>query len=106
MASNSCFVIRTSLSVTSLAITGWAAAAPRYQGAQGGKKVEHLVDGTWVFVFPVYFHVVGGLTVLTGPGLERADGENAFIWRGGAAYSSERAFQPGATALKSTNGQP
>lgn len=118
------------LTVTSLAITGWAAGAPRYQGAQGGKKVEHhnelaliiagtykegetnfttgleferrlphrlglgataeyLVDGSWVFVFPVYFHPVGGFKVFTGPGVEHTTEENSFLWRLGAAYSFE-----------------
>ncbi len=54
-----------------------------------GAAIEYLVDGTWLFVFPVYFHPVGGFKVFTGPGVERDDGENSFLWRLGAAYSFE-----------------
>ncbi len=55
-----------------------------------GGAVEYLADGTWLFAFPVYFHPVGGGgKVFTGPGVERDDGENSFLWRVGAAYSFE-----------------
>ncbi len=54
-----------------------------------GGAVEYLADGTWVLAFPVYFHPVGGFKVFTGPGVERDDGENSFLWRVGAAYSFE-----------------
>ncbi len=54
-----------------------------------GDAAEYLVDGSWVFVFPVYFHPVGGFKVFTGPGVEHTTEENSFLWRLGAAYSFE-----------------
>ncbi len=54
-----------------------------------GGAAEYLVDGSWVFVFPVYFHPVGGFKALTGPGVEHTTEENSFLWRVGAAYSFE-----------------
>ena len=54
-----------------------------------GAAFEYLADGTWLFVVPLYFHPVGGFKVFTGPGVERKDGENLFLWRVGVAYVFE-----------------
>ena len=54
-----------------------------------GGAIEYLVDGRWLFVFPVAVHPIGGLKLLAGPGFEREDGENSFIFRVGADYSFE-----------------
>ena len=54
-----------------------------------GAAFEYLADGTWLFVVPLYFHPVGGFKVFTGPGMERKDGENLFLWRVGVAYVFE-----------------
>ena len=42
----------------------------------------------FVFVVPVVYHVAGGLRLLAGPGLERAD-ETSFLFRVGVNYAFE-----------------
>ena len=58
-----------------------------YVGVAG--VVEYLEDGTWVYVFPVLVYPVGGLKFVAGPGFEREEGENSFLFRVGVGYGIE-----------------
>ena len=55
-----------------------------------GAAFEYVTErASWVFVFPVSFHPIGGLKLLAAPGFEHEDGGNEFIIRIGGAYELE-----------------
>jgi len=69
--------------------TGFEYARRVHQYVGVGGVVEYLDGGTWIYIFPVFIHPVGGLKLLAGPGFEREHGENKFLFRVGVGYGIE-----------------